>query len=158
MLGKSDGKMRRGRQRMRWLDRVIKATMTLTQIWETVEDRRARRALSMGSGRVGHDLTTKQQQQAFGKVSFPIICNQYLRSCSLELQKTSLLRLPCGCPIISQSSFLQPRHHPTCSNIIHKAWFLDLLPPWRPSSGHIPASADLLPKVWWPELGTPSPR
>ena len=49
MLGKGEGKRRRGRQRMRWLDRVIKATrMNLTQLEEAVEDRRAWRALVHG--------------------------------------------------------------------------------------------------------------
>ena len=46
MLGKCEGKRRRGHQRTRWLDSVIKATnMNLTQLWEAVEDRRAWRAL-----------------------------------------------------------------------------------------------------------------
>ena len=45
MLGKCDGRRRRGRQRMRWLDNAIKATnMNLTQLQEAVEDRRAWRA------------------------------------------------------------------------------------------------------------------
>ena len=49
MLGKSEGKRRRGRQRMRWLDRVIKTTnMNLTQLQEAVEDRRAWPALVHG--------------------------------------------------------------------------------------------------------------
>ena len=49
ILGKSEGKRRRGRQRMRWLDSVIKATnINLTQLGEAVEDRRAWRALVPG--------------------------------------------------------------------------------------------------------------
>ena len=61
MLGKSEGKRRRGRQRTRWMDRVIEATnRNLTQVREALEDRRACHAL--GSQRVGYDLTTKQQQ------------------------------------------------------------------------------------------------
>ena len=37
MLGKREGKGRRGRQRMRWLDSVIKAThMNLTELREAV--------------------------------------------------------------------------------------------------------------------------
>ena len=67
MLGKCEGKRRRGRRRMRWLDRVIEATnMNLTKLREALEDRRAWCALgSMESRRVGHDLTTKQQEQGF---------------------------------------------------------------------------------------------
>ena len=49
MLGKSEGKRRRGRQRMRWLDSVIEATnMNLTKLREAVEDRRAWHALVHG--------------------------------------------------------------------------------------------------------------
>ena len=49
VLGKSEGKRRRGRQRMKWLDCVIKATkMNLTQLQEVVEDRRAWPALVHG--------------------------------------------------------------------------------------------------------------
>ena len=52
LLGKHEGKKRRGRQRMRWLDRVIEATnMNLTQLWETVEDRKAWCAF----GPMGHE-------------------------------------------------------------------------------------------------------
>ena len=49
MLGKCEGRRRRGRQRTRWLDSVIEATnMNLTQFWEAVEDRKACRALVHG--------------------------------------------------------------------------------------------------------------
>ena len=49
MLGKCDSKRRRGRQRTRWMDRVIEATnMNLTQLREAVEDRRAWPALVHG--------------------------------------------------------------------------------------------------------------
>ena len=36
MLGKIEGKRRRGRQRMRWLDGIT--DMNLGKLWETVED------------------------------------------------------------------------------------------------------------------------
>ena len=46
MLGKYDGKRRRGGQRTRWLNSIIEATnMNLTQLWEAVEDRRVWHAL-----------------------------------------------------------------------------------------------------------------
>ena len=65
MLGKCEGKRRRGRQTMRWLDSVIEATnMHLTspnsrRQWKT---RGPGVLWSMGSRRVRHDLTTKQQK------------------------------------------------------------------------------------------------
>ena len=49
MLGKCDGKRRRGRQRTRCLDSVIEATnVNLTKLWEAVEDRRAWHVLVHG--------------------------------------------------------------------------------------------------------------
>ena len=49
MLGRCEGKRRRGKQRTRWLDSVIEATnMNLTKLWEAVEDRRVWRALIHG--------------------------------------------------------------------------------------------------------------
>ena len=49
MLGKCEGKRRRGRQRARWLDSVIETTnVNLTRLREAVEDRRAWRALVHG--------------------------------------------------------------------------------------------------------------
>ena len=42
MLGKIEGKRRRGQQRMRWLDGIIDAMdMNLSKPWEIVKDREA---------------------------------------------------------------------------------------------------------------------
>ena len=42
MLGKIEGRRRRGRQRMRWLDGITDAlNMNLGKLWEMVRDREA---------------------------------------------------------------------------------------------------------------------
>ena len=60
LLGKIEGRSRKGQQRMRWLNSITYSMdMNLSKLWEIVKDREPGVLQSMGSQRVKHDLATE---------------------------------------------------------------------------------------------------
>ena len=71
MLGKIEGRGRRGQQRMRWLDGITKSMdMSLRRLQEIVKDREAWRAAVQ---RAGHDLSTEQQRKMCLLISLGVL-------------------------------------------------------------------------------------
>ena len=82
MLGKMEGKRRRGQQRMRWLDIITDSmNMNLSKLQGIVEDRGAWHAVVHVSQRVGNNLVTEQ------KLMLPISLTSFLKTLLLKIKK-----------------------------------------------------------------------
>ena len=70
MLGKIEGRRRRGRQRMRWLGGIMDSVdMSLSKLWEIVKDREAWCAAVNGVTEL--DIATEQQHTVLDSIYIP---------------------------------------------------------------------------------------
>ena len=65
MLGKTESRRGRGRQRMRWLDSIIDSMDMSLRNSEMVKNREAWQAAIHGSQRIGHDLAAEQPEKQY---------------------------------------------------------------------------------------------
>ena len=72
MLGKIEGRRRRGQQGMRWLEGITDSMdMSLSKLQKIVKERGAWHAVVCGVERVGHHVVTEQQTLIRNMVCIP---------------------------------------------------------------------------------------
>ena len=78
MLGKIEGRKRKGRQRMRWLDGITNSmVMSLSKLHEVVKDREAWRAAVHGVAK-SQTLTLNNEQQNKRVMGFEVRVSQLI--------------------------------------------------------------------------------
>ena len=74
ILGKTEGRRRRGQQRMRWLDAITDwMNMNLSKLWEMVKDREARHAAVHGVTKSDMNEQLNSNKQVTARVNIYIL-------------------------------------------------------------------------------------
>ena len=87
VLGKTEGKRKRGQQRMKWLDRTANSMdMTLNKLQEKVESEEHGLLQSMASQKAGHVAETEQETSATGATIRMVCLNSCVQDSMLTLK------------------------------------------------------------------------
>ena len=74
ILGKTEGRRRRGQRRMRWLDAITDwMNMNLSKLWETVKDRELRHAAAHGVTKSDTTEQLNSNKQVTARVNIDIL-------------------------------------------------------------------------------------